>query len=117
MCIRDRVKLAPKNLDEIDTLVINGAECEPYITSDNRCLIEDTHFILGGIKAVMKYLDIKKCIIGIEGNKPQAIAKMKDAIDMPGVEVKELPCRCLLYTSGLGNGRRSSPPWWILGIP
>ena len=87
------VKLAPKNLDEIDTLVINGAECEPYITSDNRCLIEDTHFILGGIKAVMKYLDIKKCIIGIEGNKPQAIAKMKDAIDMPGVEVKELPCR------------------------
>ena len=87
------VKLAPKNLDEIDTLVINGAECEPYITSDNRCLIEDTHFILGGIKAVMKYLDIKKCVIGIEGNKPQAIAKMKDAIDMPGVEVKELPCR------------------------
>ena len=87
------VKLAPKNLDEIDTLIINGAECEPYITSDNRCFIEDTHFILGGIKAVMKYLNIPKCIIGIEGNKPEAIAKMKAAIDVAGIEVKELPCR------------------------
>ena len=72
------VKLSPKNLDEIDTLLINGAECEPYITSDNRCFLEDTHHVLGGIKAVMKYLNIPKCIIGIEGNKPEA---------------------CLLYTS------------------
>ena len=67
------VKLSPKNLDEIDTLLINGAECEPYITSDNRCFLEDTHHVLGGIKAVMKYLNIPKCIIGIE--------------------VKQLPCR------------------------
>jgi electron transport complex protein RnfC len=59
------VKLSPKNLDEIDYLLINGAECEPYITSDNRCLIEDTHFILSGIKAVMKYLNIAHCVIGI----------------------------------------------------
>ena len=44
------VKLSPKNLDEIDTLLINGAECEPYITSDNRCFLEDTHHVLGGIK-------------------------------------------------------------------
>ena len=65
------VKLSPKNLDEIDTLLINGAECEPYITSDNRCFLEDTQFILDGIQAVMKYLEIPKCIIGIEGNKPQ----------------------------------------------
>ena len=68
------VKLAPKNLDEIDTLIINGAECEPYITSDNRCLLEDTQFILDGIQAVMKYLEITRCIIGIEGNKPVAFA-------------------------------------------
>ena len=87
------VKLSPKNLDEIDMLVINGAECEPYITSDNRCFLEDTHHVLGGIKAVMKYLNIPKCIIGIEGNKPEAIAKMKAAIDAPGIEVKQLPCR------------------------
>ena len=86
------VKLAPKNLDEIDTLLINGAECEPYITSDNRCFLEDTQFILDGIQAVMKYLEIPKCIIGIEGNKPEAIAKMRAAVPA-GVEVKELPCR------------------------
>ena len=49
--------------------------------------------MLGGIKAVMKYLNIPKCIIGIEGNKPEAIAKMKAAIDAPGIEVKQLPCR------------------------
>ena len=87
------VKLSPKNLDEIDTLLINGAECEPYITSDNRCFLEDTHHVLGGIKAVMKHLNIAKCVIGIEGNKPEAIAKMKDAIDAPGIEVKTLACR------------------------
>ena len=87
------VKLSPKNLDEIDTLLINGAECEPYITSDNRCFIEDTHHVLNGIKQVMKYLNIAKCVIGIEGNKPEAIAKMKAAIDAPSIEVKELPCR------------------------
>ena len=85
------VKLNPKQT--VDTLVINAAECEPYITSDNRCFLEDTHHVLGGIKAVMKYLNIPKCIIGIEGNKPKAIAKMKDAIDTSGVEVKTLPCR------------------------
>ena len=87
------MKLSPKNLDEIDTLLINGAECEPYITSDHRCMLEDTHFILSGIKAVMKYLNIPKCIIGIEGNKPDAIAKMQSAIDVAGIEVKQLPCR------------------------
>ena len=87
------VKLAPKNLDEIDTLVINGAECEPYITSDDRCMQQDTRYILSGIKAVMKYLEIPKCVIGVEGNKPQAIAKLKEAIDDTSIQVKTLPCR------------------------
>ena len=87
------VKLAPKNLDEIDTLVINGAECEPYITSDNRCFIEDTKYILSGIENVMKYLDIPKCVIGIEGNKPEAIKTMQQAAAGKPIEVKTLPCR------------------------
>ena len=78
---------------KVDAILINGAECEPYITSDHRCMLEDTHFILSGIKAVMKYLNIPKCIIGIEGNKPDAIAKMQSAIDVAGIEVKQLPCR------------------------
>ena len=87
------VKLAPKNLDEIDYLVINGAECEPYITSDNRCFIEDTKYILSGIENVMKYLDIAKCVIGIEGNKPEAIKTMERAVaGNAGITVKTLPC-------------------------
>ena len=87
------VKLAPKNLDEVDTLLVNGAECEPFITSDNRCLLEDTEYILSGIEAVMKYMDIKKCVIGIEGNKPEAIAHMKSSIKNPNVTVQTLPMR------------------------
>ena len=88
------VKMAPKNLDEIDSLVINAAECEPYITSDNRCLLEDTQYVLSGIEAVMKHLNIAKCVIGIEGNKPEAIAKMQQAVSgKNGIEVKTLPCR------------------------
>ncbi len=88
------VKLAPKNLDEVDTLLVNGAECEPFITSDNRCLLEDTKYILSGIKTVMKYMDLKQCVIGIEGNKPEAIAHMQKAIGGDSsITVKTLPCR------------------------
>ena len=86
------VKLAPKNMDEIDRLVINAAECEPYITSDNRCMLEDTQHILSGIEAVMKYLEIPQCVIGIEQNKPKAIAHMKEAVAGKPIEIKELPC-------------------------
>lgn len=85
------IKLAPKNLDEIDTLVINGAECEPYITSDNRCMQEDTDFILDGIRAVMQYLEIPRCVIGIEDNKPKEIKKLSAATMGMPVEVKRLP--------------------------
>ena len=61
----------------IDTLVINGAECEPYITSDYRAFMEDGEKIIDGIRQVMKYLDIGNAVIGIESDKPKAIAKMK----------------------------------------
>lgn len=85
------VKLAPKNLDEIDTLIINGAECEPYITSDNRCMLEGTEYILRGLQAIMKYLDIPQCVIGIEANKPEEIEKLRQLTqDMP-VRVVKLP--------------------------
>lgn len=70
------VKLSPKNLDEIDTLVINGAECEPYITADHREFIENGDDVIEGICAVKKYLGIKKAVIGIERNKPDAIDAM-----------------------------------------
>ena len=86
------VKLSPKNLEEIDTLVINGAECEPYITSDNRCMEEDTEYVVAGIRALMKYLEIPKCVIGIESNKGENIKKLTAAVAGMPVEVKSLPC-------------------------
>lgn len=85
------VKLAPKNLDEIDMLVINGAECEPYITSDNRCMQEEADYVLRGIQILMKYLDIPQCVIGIEANKPDDIRRLRDMTqDMP-IQVVQLP--------------------------
>ena len=85
------VKLMPKNLDEVTTLLVNGAECEPYITADNRAMLEDTDNIVEGIKLVKKYMNLSTVIIGIEDNKPQAIAKLQAAVaDIEGASVKAL---------------------------
>lgn len=65
------IKLNPKT--EIDTLVINAAECEPFITADYREMIEAPEDVLGGVKLVMKQLGIPKAKIAIESNKPEAI--------------------------------------------
>ena len=54
-----------------DTLLINAAECEPYLTTDAREMLECSDTILGGIRAVMQYCGIPRCIIGIERNKPR----------------------------------------------
>lgn len=80
------IKLDPKQA--IDTLVINAAECEPYITADYREMIENANDIIGGVKLVMSMLGIKFCKLAIEANKPKAIenftemAKNDDAIDI-----------------------------------
>ena len=85
------VKLMPKNLDEVTTLLVNGAECEPYITADNRAMLEDTDDIVEGIKLVKKYMNLSTVIIGIEDNKPQAIAKLQAAVaDIEGASAKAL---------------------------
>ncbi len=77
---------------KVDRLIINAAECEPYLTSDYRRMIEDTDSVIDGIKAVMKYIGIEKCTIGIESNKPKAIellSKYKsDGIDVLVLESK-----------------------------
>lgn len=70
------VKLSPKDLSAIDTLIINGAECEPYITADNREFLECSDTVLRGVKAVKDTLGIKSVIIAIERNKPAAIDLM-----------------------------------------
>lgn len=88
------VKLNPPNLDEVDTLVINGAECEPYITSDYRAMMEDTELLLAGVRTVMQYLDLEKSIIGIENNKEPAIKKLKNMTkDDDDIEIYSLKAR------------------------
>lgn len=67
------VKLAYKDLDRITKLVINAAECEPYITADYHECMENTQNVLDGIAAVQKYLNIQDIYFGIEANKPQAL--------------------------------------------
>lgn len=78
------IKLNPPKAAE--TLVINGAECEPYLTSDYRLMVEKTKEILQGISVVEKCLGVKKIIIAIEDNKPEAIERVKGQ----GLSVKVL---------------------------
>lgn len=82
----------------VDTLVVNGAECEPYITSDTRTMIDEADLVAEGIGLIQKYLGIKNAVIGIENNKPKCISAMKKATaGMDGVSVKALPA---LYPQG-----------------
>ena len=86
------VKLSVKDLSKLDAVVINAAECEPYITSDTRTMLDKSDDIMSGIEAVKKYLHPNRFIIGIEKNKPGAIKKMQElASQSEGVEVKVLP--------------------------
>lgn len=70
------VKLNPPADNPVDTLILNGAECEPYITADHRQMLEQSAEIVEGAKVILKILGISTCRIGIENNKPDAIAAM-----------------------------------------
>lgn len=86
------VKLNVKDLSVLDTVVINAAECEPYITSDTRTMLDKTDDISDGIEALRKYLKVKRFIFGIEKNKQEAIKKMQElAASCDDIEVKVLP--------------------------
>lgn len=75
----------------VDYIIINAAECEPYLTSDNRLLLEHTEEILIGIEIMKKAVKVDKAKIGIETNKPQAISALKALIHKyPGTEVVPL---------------------------
>lgn len=77
---------------KIDYLVINGTECEPYITSDTRTMVDNADDIENAINIIDKYFDIPQYIIGIESNKKEAIAKMKEIASRNSkVSVKVLP--------------------------
>ena len=99
------VKLAPKEPDKIEYVLVNGAECEPYLTSDYRRMLEQPEWIIGGLKCILKLFDNAKGYICIEDNKPDCIAKMTEMVkDEPKIEVRTLKTkypqgaeRCLIY--------------------
>ncbi len=84
------IKLNAKQ--KIDMLILNGAECEPYLTTDCRQMIEAPEEILGGVCLLMKLLNIKETRIGIESNKPAAIRQLTEACkEFVDVSVVPLP--------------------------
>jgi len=81
------VKLNRPPDSPVHTLLINGAECEPYITSDDRLLLAQPDRVVAGIKILMRLLSIEKAVIGIEDNKPRAVESMRQAVakvSLPG---------------------------------
>lgn len=74
------VKLSPKNADEIDTIIVNGSECEPYLTSDYRRLLEESDKVIEGLRIALSLFEGAKGIIAIEDNKPKVIKMLLDKL-------------------------------------
>jgi electron transport complex protein RnfC len=74
------VKLSPPEGKTIDTFILNGAECEPYLTADHRLMVEKADEIMAGAKIIIKILNCQRGFIGIETNKPDALAAMRERV-------------------------------------
>lgn len=86
-----QVKLAPPPTAKPECVVINGAECEPYLTADHALMLEHAEEILVGVSILMKAMKVNRGYIGIENNKPDAIAKMEAvAKTFQGIEIVPL---------------------------
>lgn len=81
------VKLTLPPGKSCELLIINGAECEPFLTSDYRMMVEHPHRILNGVKIAMTALNVKRAVIGIEDNKPGAAKVLSEAIDLNSIKV------------------------------
>ena len=84
------IKINPPNKEKIDTIIINAAECEPYITSDHRVMLETPDEVIEGLKIILKRFGITNGHIAIENNKPDAIALMKEKCASEGITVDTL---------------------------
>ena len=85
------VKLSPKEPAKIEYIIANCAECEPYLTADYRRMLENPEELVAGMKIILQLFDNAKAIFGIENNKPDCIAKLKELTkDEPRMEVAEL---------------------------
>ena len=84
------VKLSPPKDKSIDTLIINGAECEPYLTTDHRLMLEKSDQLIEGIRIIEKILEPKQIIIGIESNKKDAIKVLKQKTANSNIQIATL---------------------------
>lgn len=85
------VKLTPKDESKIDYVIVNGAECEPYLTCDYRMMIEEPERLVGGLKVMLQLFENAKAVIGIENNKPKAIETLRALVkDEPKITVEPL---------------------------
>jgi electron transport complex protein RnfC len=90
-CFPTHVKLSPPPGAKAECVIINAVECEPYLTADHRLMLEKSDEILVGVSILMKAAKVTKGYIGIENNKPDAIALMtQKAAQYPGIEVVPL---------------------------
>jgi len=82
------VKLSVPEGKKVDTLIINGVECEPYLTSDHRVMLERAEEMLVGVRILMHALGVERALIGVENNKPDAIAHLNNLVEgEEGIEV------------------------------
>lgn len=95
------VKLTPKDDGAIDYVIVNGAECEPYLTSDYRVMMEQPEKVIGGLKVILRLFEKAKGVIAVEENKPEAIKKLTELVkDEPRISV------CPLKTKYPQGGER-----------
>ena len=88
------IKFALKEGQYCDTIILNGSECETYLTADYRLMLESSEKIVDGLRAAMRALNVKRGVIAIEDNKPEAITAMREAAEgREGVEVLSLPTK------------------------
>ena len=79
------IKFNPKNIDAVHTLIVNAAECEPFITSDHRLMLEDAEDLIAGCQLVMKFLGLSEGFIGIVDNKMDAIQHLDQLLAAKGI--------------------------------
>ena len=86
-------KLSPPPNKPIDAAVLNGVECEPYLTSDHRLMLEHPQDVLAGFRLIRRILGAKIAVIGIESNKMDAVDAMRRAVGSEDIEVVALPVK------------------------
>jgi electron transport complex protein RnfC len=87
------VKLDPPRGKSIDTLIVNGVECEPWLTADRRVLLEKTDSLLAGIQVLQDILQVERVFIGIEDNQPDVAALLEEHAVERGIGVAVLPAK------------------------